>query len=60
MSEEESKKSLLEEYTELSRNSLVKVQFSCGGISTGIDEPEFIPIVPDTYRSEERRVGKEC
>ena len=49
MSEEESKKSLLEEYTELSRNSLVKVQFSCGGISTGIDEPEFIPIVPDTY-----------
>jgi len=49
MSEEESKKSLLEEYTELSKESLIKVQFSCGGISTGINEPEFIPIVPDTY-----------
>jgi amino-acid N-acetyltransferase len=49
MSEEESKKSLLEQYTELTKNSLVKVQFSCGGNSTSIDEPERIPIVPEQY-----------
>jgi len=49
MAEDESKKSLLEEYTELTRNSLVKVQFSCGGNSTSIDEPEPIPIVPESY-----------
>ncbi|MEI6755049.1 MAG: arsenic resistance N-acetyltransferase ArsN2 [Paludibacter sp.] len=49
MSNDASKKSLLEQFTDLSKESLIKVQFSCGGISTGIDEPEFIPIVPDTY-----------
>jgi len=49
MAEEESKKSLLEQYTELTKNSLVKVQFSCGGNSTSIDEPEGIPIVPESY-----------
>jgi len=49
MAENESKKSLLEEYTELTRNSLVKVQFSCGGNSTSIDEPQPIPIVPESY-----------
>ena len=52
MPEEKSKKSLLEEYTELSKNSLIKVQYSCGGNSTGIDEPEYIPIVPDSYMPE--------
>jgi len=41
--------SLLEKYTLLSRKSLIKVQFSCGGISTGIDEPADIPIVPESY-----------
>jgi len=49
MSGEESKKSLLEQYAELTKNSLVKVQFSCGGNSTSIDEPEPIPIVPESY-----------
>lgn len=49
MAEDESKKSLLEEYTELTKNSLVKVQYSCGGNSTSIDEPEGIPIVPESY-----------
>lgn len=49
MLEEKSKKSLLEEYTELSKNSLIKVQYSCGGNSTNIDEPEYIPIIPDSY-----------
>jgi amino-acid N-acetyltransferase len=49
MPEEKSKKSLLEEYTELCKNSLIKVQYSCGGNSTNIDEPEYIPIVPDSY-----------
>ncbi len=52
MTSEDKKKSLLEEYIELSKNSLVKVQFSCGGNSTSIDEPESIPIVPDSYVSE--------
>ena len=48
MAEDELKKTLLEQYEELSKNSLVKVQFSCGGNSTGIDEPEYIPIVDET------------
>jgi amino-acid N-acetyltransferase len=52
MDKDESKKSLLEEYTELSKNSLIKVQFSCGGNSTNIDEPERIPIVPESYIAE--------
>lgn len=49
MDKNESKKSMLEEYTELTKNSLIKVQFSCGGNSTSIDEPEGIPIVPESY-----------
>ncbi|MFT3752704.1 MAG: arsenic resistance N-acetyltransferase ArsN2 [Paludibacter sp.] len=49
MDKDETKKSLLEEYTELTKNSLVKVQYSCGGNSTSIDEPEGIPIVPESY-----------
>jgi len=49
MDDDKLKRSLLEEYTELTKNSLVKIQFSCGGNSTGIDEPEPIPIVPESY-----------
>lgn len=49
MPEEESKKTLLEQYTELSKNSLIKVQYSCGGNSSSVDEPERIPIVPESY-----------
>lgn len=52
MHEDDSKKSLLEQYIELSKNSLIKVQYSCGGNSTGIDETDYIPIVPDSYISE--------
>jgi len=48
MDEDESKKSLMEQYAELSKNSLIKVQFSCGGNSTCIEEPEYIPIVDET------------
>lgn len=44
-------KSRLEEYTELAKKSLVKVQYSCGGNSTSIDEPERIPIVSDQLKS---------
>jgi len=33
--------------TELTRNSLVKVQYSCCGVNSSIDEPEDIPIVPE-------------
>lgn len=43
-------KSRLEEYTELAKKSLVKVQYSCGGNSTSIDEPERIPIVSDQMK----------
>ena len=49
MTSGDEKKSLLEEYTELSKNSLIKVQFSCSGNSTSIDEPEVIPIVPESF-----------
>ncbi len=59
MTTENENKSLLEQYKELSRNSLVRVQYSCCGNSTDVDEPEYIPIVPEnlvlstnvTYRS---------
>jgi amino-acid N-acetyltransferase len=57
MPDEKSKKSLLEEYTELSKNSLIKVQFSCGGNSTNIDEPVYVPIVPEFYISEGHAVS---
>jgi amino-acid N-acetyltransferase len=49
MPEEDSKKTLLEQYTELSKNSLIKIQYSCGGNSTSVDEPERIPIIPESY-----------
>lgn len=49
MDNDATKKTLLEQYTELSKNSLIKVQYSCGGNSTSIDEPEAIPIVPESY-----------
>lgn len=52
MQEDDTKKSLLEQYIDLSKNSLIKVQYSCGGNSTGIDETDYIPIVPDSYISE--------
>ncbi|MHB9143645.1 MAG: arsenic resistance N-acetyltransferase ArsN2 [Paludibacter sp.] len=52
MREDDAKKSLLEQYIDLSKNSLIKVQYSCGGNSTGIDETDYIPIVPDSYVSE--------
>lgn len=48
MAEDESTKTLLEQYTELTKNSLVKVQFSCVGNSTSIEDAEFIPIVDET------------
>ncbi len=47
MAEDESKESLVEQYAELSKNSLIRVQFSCGGNSTSIAEPEYIPIVDE-------------
>lgn len=48
MKADESNKTRLEQYTELSKKSLVRVQFSCGGNSTGIDEDvDYIPIVPE-------------
>ena len=46
---ENSNKSRIEEYKELAKNSLVRVQYSCGGNATGIDEPENIPIVSSRF-----------
>lgn len=43
-------KSRLEAYEELAKNSLVKVQYSCGGNSTSVDEPELIPIVSNKFK----------
>lgn len=52
MTESDNKhKTRLEDYEKLSRNSLVRVQYSCGGNSTGIDEQENIPIVSSSFRS---------
>jgi N-acetylglutamate synthase-like GNAT family acetyltransferase len=49
MDKDDSKKSLLEEYIDLSKKSLIKVQYSCGGNSTDIEEQESIPIIPDSF-----------
>lgn len=52
MTESDNKhKTRLEDYEKLSKNSLVRVQYSCGGNSTGIDEQENIPIVSNRFRS---------
>ena len=42
---EENKKSMFEEYEELSKKSLIRVQYSCCGIATRIHESENTPIV---------------
>lgn len=52
MNSDDAKKTKLEEYAELSKNSLVRVQYSCGGNATCIDEPEYIPIVTNNTDSE--------
>ncbi|MEI8085131.1 MAG: arsenic resistance N-acetyltransferase ArsN2 [Paludibacter sp.] len=43
-----------EKYAEIAKNSLIKVQYSCGGNSTSIEEPESIPIVPESYIPESK------
>lgn len=54
MASEDSKKPLFEEYVELTKNSLIRVQYSCGGNSTDIDEPGDIPIVPVSFTPESK------
>ena len=54
MTSEDSNRNLYEEYSELAKNSLVRVQYSCGGNSSGIDEPEYIPIVPESFVPESK------
>jgi len=34
-----------DKYVELTKKSLVRVQYSCSGNDNGIDEDEYIPIV---------------
>lgn len=48
---ENSNKLRIDEYKELAKNSLVRVQYSCGGNSTGIDEAENIPIVSSRFKA---------
>lgn len=50
---QENKKSLQEQYKELSEKSLVRVQYSCCGMATSIDEAENIPIVTDSLHTNE-------
>ena len=48
----ENKNSLTEKYGELGQSSLIKVQYSCSGFGTSIDESsEYVPIVPDDVRT---------
>ncbi|MDR3653586.1 MAG: arsenic resistance N-acetyltransferase ArsN2 [Paludibacter sp.] len=47
MISEDEKKLLHERYAELAKKSLIRTQYSCGGNSTGIDEPDYVPIVPE-------------
>jgi amino-acid N-acetyltransferase len=54
MISEDPKKNLYDEYSELAKNSLVRVQYSCGGNSSGIDVPEYIPIVPESFVPESK------
>ena len=45
------KPSLKEKYSELGQQSLIKVQYSCSGFGTDVNESdEYIPIVPDDVR----------
>ncbi|MDD3079385.1 MAG: arsenic resistance N-acetyltransferase ArsN2 [Paludibacter sp.] len=44
--------SLHEKYLDIAQKSLIRVQYSCGGNSTGIDEDtDYIPIVPENIVS---------
>ena len=54
MKTEDLKLIVREKYAEIAKNSLIKVQYSCGGNSTSIDEPESIPIVPESYIPESK------
>lgn len=49
----EEEKSLHQKYLDVAKESLIKVQYSCGGNATGIDETDtYVPIVPDHLHSE--------
>lgn len=42
-----------EKYSELSKKSLIRVQYSCSGNDNSIDEEEYIPIItPKTTNNE--------
>jgi hypothetical protein len=45
METESIKQSATEKLTEISKKSLIRVQYSCSGNDNGIDEEEYIPIV---------------
>ena len=45
METEDKKQPTQEKYNELSKKSLVRVQYSCSGNDNGIEEEEYIPIV---------------
>ena len=45
MQTEESKQTQKDKYAELTKKSLVRVQYSCSGNDNGIEEEEYIPIV---------------
>ncbi len=49
----ENKKPSIESYKEIAKNSLVRMQYSCCGNSSSIDEGEYIPIVPEDVKPTE-------
>jgi len=44
---EDLKKALHEQYSNIGKNSLIKVQYSCSGNDNGLNEPDYIPIIPE-------------
>lgn len=49
---ENSTKSQTEEYSEITKKSLVRVQYSCSGNNNSIEDEEYIPIVSNKPKNE--------
>ncbi len=52
MEDEDIKQTTTDKYTELSKKSLVRVQYSCSGNDNGIEDEEYIPIVSNKTKNE--------
>lgn len=45
------KENNIDKYLEISKKSLIRVQYSCGGNGTCINETAYVPIVPENIRT---------